>query len=60
MKIRMLVDTLVAADGFTVETWAKGEIRSASDQLGGDLIAAGKAERAKSRGIAINDEGDTQ
>lgn len=46
MQIRMIVDTRVAADGVTVETWAAGETREVDEQLGGDLIAAKKAEKA--------------
>lgn len=44
MKIRMIADTRVAKDGSTVETWAKGEVYETDDQLGGDLIGAGRAE----------------
>lgn len=43
MQIEMTADFKVAADGFTVETWAAGSVHEVTEQLGGDLIAAGKA-----------------
>lgn len=49
----MLKDTLVAPDGFTVQNWAAGEVRETDDQLGGDLIGAKRAERAKDRDIPV-------
>lgn len=44
MKVEMLRDFKVAADGVTVETWKAGAIHEATDQLGGDLIGAGVAK----------------
>ena len=56
MKIRMLSDTLVAPDGYSVVTWAQDEVRDTFDQLANDLIGAKKAERAKASEPAIVDK----
>lgn len=48
MKIEMLRDFMVAADGMTVEKWAAGTVHETTDQLGGDLIGAGVAKAVHS------------
>lgn len=40
----MTTDFRVAIDGFSVALWPVGTIHECDNQLGGDLIAAGKAE----------------
>jgi hypothetical protein len=40
----MTADFRVAADGFSVALWTADSIHECDDQLGGDLIAAGKAQ----------------
>lgn len=47
MRIEMTADFKVAADGFTVELWTAGSVHEVTEQLGGDLIAAGKARLAR-------------
>jgi hypothetical protein len=42
--IKMTADFRVAIDGFSVTLWPVDSIHECDDQLGGDLIAAGKAE----------------
>ena len=44
MIIKMTADFKVAPDGFSVTLWTVGSIHECDDQLGGDLIAAGKAQ----------------
>ena len=44
MRIEMTADFKVAADGFTVELWMVGTVHEVAEQLGNDLIAAGKAK----------------
>lgn len=47
MQIEMTADFKVAADGFTVELWAAGSAHEVTEQLGNDLIEAGKARLAR-------------
>lgn len=47
MQIEMTADFKVAPDGFTVSLWTVGSVHEVSEQLGGDLIAAGKAQLAR-------------